>query len=79
MALLAYKARNSEVGPVTTNNHSGSQKKTTKVILLVVGVFMMTYVTLIATSILMRGMTDQVSLWIRIVAFWIWQVSKSNT
>ena len=79
IALLAYKARNSKVGPVTTNNDSGSQKKTTKVISLVVGIFMMTYGTLFAAYIATRGMTDQLSLWIRLVAIWTWRVSESNT
>ena len=79
IALLAYKARNSNMAPMTTNDHSGSQNKNTKVISLVVGVFMVTYVALIVGYIAREIMTDELSYWIRIVAFWIWQVSKSNS
>ena len=76
IALLTYKARYSSVAPIETSNQSGSQKKTTKVISLVIGVFMMTYITFFAAVLVTKDRIDQLAVWVQTVAIWIWKVSK---
>ena len=76
IALLTYKARYSSVAPMENNNQSGSQKKTTKVISLVIGVFMMTYITYFVAFLVTKDRIDQLAVWVQTVAIWIWQVSK---
>ena len=76
IAHLTYKARYSNVAPMETSYQSGSQKKTTKVISLVIGVFMISYITYFAAFLVTKDRIGQLAVRVQTVAIWIWKVSK---
>ncbi len=74
IALLARKAKKS-VGGIQVHNPSGTQNKTTKVMMLVIGVFMATYFTYVITYAVTGAMTGEHIHIVRRVVIWVWKVS----
>ena len=72
IAWLTYKAKRSMANQMTASDQSGSGKRTTKVISLVVGVFMATYLVFFA-GFFINLRVD--SIWIQTIAIWLWLVS----
>ena len=72
IAWLAYKAKKSMINQMTVSDQSGSGKRTTKVISLVVGVFVATYLVFFAGFFVNLRVN---SVWIQTIAIWLWQVS----
>ena len=70
---LTYKARKSIANQITSNNQSESQKKTTKVISLVVGVFMATYLMYFTGFFVALKVNN---IWIQTIVIWLWQVCR---
>ena len=73
IAWLTYKAKKSVANQMVTDSQSRSQKKTTKVISLVVGVFMATYLVYFTGFFITLKLN---SVWIQTIAIWLWQVSS---
>ena len=76
IAWLAYKAKKSMANQMTSNSQSGSQKRTTKVISLVVGVFMATHLVYFTGFITTRQVNKSYVVWIQTMSIWLWQVSN---
>ncbi len=80
IALITCKAnKNSQQGTTASGTtQPGSQKKVTKVIMLVVGVFLFTYTTYFLIFFLARKMSGQTALWTQTISIWIWKVSNAD-
>ena len=76
IAWLAYKAKKPLTNQMTSNNQSGSQNKTTKVISLVVGVFMATYLVYFTGFLTTRQVNNPYVVWIQTLSISVWQVSS---
>ena len=74
IALVTWKARNSNPQHLNQSSQSGAQNKMTKVMSLVIGVFTMTYVTYFITYFVTLGKEGRHIIMIQSVAIWIWQV-----
>ena len=75
IAYVSWKARNLHLHPLPRNNQTGSQNKITKFTSLVIGVFMVTYITYFVTFQLTRNRTGEHIVWIQRIVGWIWMVS----
>ena len=75
IAILAFRTRTSNPNPENISAVSGLQKKTTRTISLVIGVFMMTYLIYFAVFISSNGIKSKYVAWIQVVSIWIWRVS----
>ena len=76
IAWLAYKAKKSVANQMTFNGQSRSQKRTTKVISLVVGVFIATHLVYFTGFITTRKVNNSYLVWIQTMSIWLWQVSN---
>ena len=74
IAHISWKARKSTVQGMSQHNQSGTQNIITKVIVPVIGVFTMTYITILGGFLITSYWTGQ-NKWIRSVARFIWLVS----
>ena len=72
IAWLAYKAKKSIANQMTASDQSGSQKRTTKVISLVVGVFMATYLMAFVGFFINLRVNN---VWLQTIVVWLWTVS----
>ena len=75
IAWITWKNRKSQPKEMTGNDKSGSQKKVTKIISLVIGVFLMTYLVYFAAFLGTSGVNAKYVRWIQVIAIWIWRVS----
>ena len=58
------------------NDQLGSQNKVTKVISLVIGVFMLTYISIVISLLGTSYVPGQLGRWIQLASIWIWRVSR---
>ena len=77
IAWLTCKTKMSHPNEMAGNDQSRSQKKTTKIISPVIGVFLMTYLVYFAAFLGTNDVTVKYARWIQVVAIWIWRVSLS--
>ena len=75
IAWLTWKNRKSHPNEMAGSDKSGSQNKVTKIISLVIGVFLMTYLVYFAAFLGTNSVKVKYVRWIQIVAIWIWRVS----
>ena len=73
IAWLTYKAKKSITNQMATSHQSGTQKRATKVISLVVGVFKATYFVFFGGFFINLRVNN---VWIQTVSIWLWQVSN---
>ena len=77
IAWLTCKTKKSQPNEMAGNDQSRSQKKITKIISLVIGVFLMTYIVFFAAFLGTNDVKAKYVRWIQLVAIWIWRVSIS--
>ena len=75
IAWITWKNRKSHPSEMAGSDESGSQRKITKIISLVIGVFLMTYLVYFAAFLGTNGVKAKYVRWIQVVAIWIWRVS----